>query len=103
MVYKKRLDGRKFDELREMDAAVGVVKRADGSAMFRIGKTIAIASVYGPKEVKPFFLQNPEEGVLKCTYDMISFSVTDRKRPGPTRRSIEISEVTINYNKFIQD
>ena len=29
-------DGRKFDESREMEAKVGVVKSASGSAMFRI-------------------------------------------------------------------
>jgi len=93
MVYKRK-DGRKLDELREMEAKVGVVKTADGSAMFRIGNTIAIAVVRGPRELFPGFLQNSQKGLLRCHYDMSSFSVTDRKRPGPSRRSIEISNVT---------
>jgi len=38
-----RPDGRKADELRKMHAKVGVIKRADGSALFQIGDTIAIA------------------------------------------------------------
>ena len=46
----KRDDGRKFDELREMKAKVGVVDNADGSAMFSFGDTVAIAAVYGPKK-----------------------------------------------------
>ena len=92
--YDKRADGRKFDQLRDMEAKVGIIKRADGSAYFRIGKTIAIAAVYGPRELYPGFLQNPETGILRCNYDMMSFSVTDRKRPGPSRRSTEISLVT---------
>ena len=46
MAYKKRFDGRKFDEVRELEAKVGVIKRANGSAMFRMGKTVAIAAVY---------------------------------------------------------
>ncbi len=42
MTYKQRLDGRKsFTELRPIEAKAGVVPRAHGSAMFRIGKTIA--------------------------------------------------------------
>ena len=41
MVYKKRLDGRKFDETRKIEAKTGVIPRADGSAMFRIGQTLA--------------------------------------------------------------
>jgi len=53
MSYTKRLDGRKFDETRPMEAKVGVVPRASGSAMFKIGKTIAIASVHGPRELYP--------------------------------------------------
>ena len=93
-VYDKRVSGRKFDEMREIEAKVGVIKRADGSALFRMGETIAIAAVYGPRELHPRFLQNPETGILRCNYDMTSFSVPERKKPGPSRRSVEISLVT---------
>ncbi len=93
MGYTKRPDGRKFDEMREMRAEIGVVPRANGSALFAFGDTIAIASVFGPKPLHPQHLQDPEKGVLRVHYDMMSFSVTERKRPGPTRRSQEISKV----------
>jgi exosome complex component RRP41 len=92
--YEKRFSGRKFDEMREIEAKVNVIKRADGSALFRMGETIAIAAVYGPRELHPRFLQNPETGILRCNYDMTSFSVPERKKPGPTRRGVEISLVT---------
>jgi len=88
-----RPDGRKVDELRPMEAKVGVVEKADGSAMFKIGNTIAIAAVYGPKEVHPKHMEDPEKAVVKCYYDMYSFSVPERKRPGPDRRSTEIGMV----------
>ena len=94
-MYKKRLDGRKFEELRETGAKVGVVKRADGSAMFSIGKTTAIAAVYGPRELHPKFLQDPSKGILRCNYNMMAFSGSgDMVRPGTSRRSREISFVT---------
>jgi len=94
MVYK-RTDGRKLDELRKpIIAKVGVIKNADGSAQFQIGKTIAIAAVYGPKKMHPQHAQNPSKGTLRCTYNMNSFSVEDRIRPGPSRRSTEISKIT---------
>lgn len=93
-MYKKRFDDRKFDELRPISAKTGIVKRADGSAMFRIGSTIALAAVYGPRELYPKFLQSPEKGILRCNYNMMSFSgAGERVRPGPTRRSKEISLV----------
>lgn len=94
MTYK-RSDGRKNDELRSpIVAKVGVIPNADGSAQFQIGKTIAIAAVYGPKKMHPQHAQNPEKGTLRCTYNMNSFSVEDRIRPGPSRRSTEISKIT---------
>ncbi|MAG45506.1 MAG: exosome complex exonuclease Rrp41 [Nanoarchaeota archaeon] len=96
MVYSKRNDGRKFEEMRKMEAKVGVVKSADGSAMFKIGDTIAIAAVRGPRDLHPKFMQNPQKGILRCNYNMMSFSVDERIRPGPSRRSREISLVTRN-------
>ena len=94
MSYTKRFDGRKLDEPREMKAEVGIIPNADGSAMFSFGDTIAIAAVYGPKTMHPQHNQNPEKGTLRVNYDMLSFSVPERKRPGPSRRSQEISKVT---------
>src|SRR3989344_5991586 len=95
MVYKKRLDGRKLDETRPIEAKVGVIKRADGSAMFKIGKTKAYAAVYGPRELYPKFMQNPEKGILRVNYNMMPFSSGgERVRPGGSRRSKEISMVS---------
>ncbi|MEM1577831.1 MAG: exosome complex exonuclease Rrp41 [Candidatus Pacearchaeota archaeon] len=94
MVYEKRFDGRNFDELRPIRAEVGVINNADGSALFGFGDTIAIAAVYGPRQLYPQHLQNPERALLRCYYDMLSFSVAERKKPGPSRRTIEISDVT---------
>jgi exosome complex component RRP41 len=90
----KRPDGRKSNETRPITAKVGVIPNADGSAMFSTGDTIAIAAVYGPQKMHPQHQQNPEKGVLRCTYIMNSFSVSDRIRPGPSRRSMEISKIT---------
>src|SRR4030042_6359770 len=90
----ERPDGRKPNELRKITAKVGIIPNADGSAMFAFGDTIAIAAVYGPKKMHPQHAQNPERGTLRCNYNMISFSVTERIRPGPSRRSTEISKIT---------
>lgn len=90
----ERIDGRKADEIRPIKAKVGVVPNADGSAMYQSGDTIAIAAVYGPKQMHPQHSQNPAKGTLRCTYLMNSFSVTERAKPGPNRRSQEISKIT---------
>jgi exosome complex component RRP41 len=95
MAYTKRFDGRAFDETRETEARVGVIKKARGSGYFRMGKTEAYAAVYGPREMFPRFLQDPKKGVLRCNYNMLPFSSAgERVRPGPSRRSREISMIT---------
>ncbi len=91
--YKKRSDGRKFDEVRPMRAKVGIVPSADGSAMFESGKTRAVAVVRGPRKLHPKHMENPRKGILRVTYQMMSFSVWDRIRPGLSRRGQEISKV----------
>lgn len=95
MAYKKRLENRGFEETRKIEAKVGVIPRADGSAYFKIGNTWAYAAVYGPRNLYPRFLQNPQKGILRCNYNMMPFSSTgERVRPGGSRRSKEISMVT---------
>src|SRR4030042_1552371 len=69
-----RLDGRRPDEMRPLKIEAGVLKRADGSAYAEWGLNKVMAAVYGPRECHPRHMQN-------------------RKRPGPDRRSHEISKI----------
>src|SRR3989338_5340221 len=95
MSYKERLNKRGFDETRPIEVKVGVIPRANGSAYFKIGETWAYAAVYGPRNLYPKFLQDPQKGVLRCNYNMMPFSSrNERVRPGGSRRSKEISMVT---------
>ncbi|MEN9625837.1 MAG: hypothetical protein RL557_165 [archaeon] len=103
MSYTKRPDGRKFDELRPIRAEVGVVPNADGSALFAFGETVAIAAVYGPKPLHPAHMQEPDRGIIRCEYNMLPFSVTERAKPGPSRRSKEISMVAGNALAAVVD
>jgi len=89
----KRLDGRKFDELRKIKIEVGVLHRAEGSCYLEWGDNKVIVAVYGPREAIPRHTQNPLRAIVNAKYNMAAFSVGDRKRPGPDRRSREISKV----------
>lgn len=89
-----RLDGRKPDQLRDISMKVGVLKRAVGSAYVEWGNNKVMAAVYGPRYLYPKFRQDPTKAVLRVVYNMAPFSVDDRKRPGPDRRSVEISKIT---------
>jgi len=88
-----RLDGRKKYELRKIKMEVGVLKSADGSAYVEWGKNKIMAAIYGPREIHPKHLQKPDRAILRVRYNMAPFSVEERKKPGPDRRSVEISKV----------
>ena len=96
-----RLDGRKANELRPIKVEAGVLKRADGSAYVEWGKNKVMVAVYGPRECHPRHLQDPAKGLVRCKYNMISFSVSDRKRPGPDRRSVEISKIISEALEYV--
>lgn len=89
----KRLDGRKVDEMRPVSMRVGVIPQADGSAEFTMGDTVAVAAVYGPQKVHPRRFEKSDRAYLRVIYGMVPFSTSDRIRPGPSRRSTEISKV----------
>lgn len=90
----KRFDGRRFDELRKITMKTGVLERASGSAYVEWGKNKVVAGVYGPRHLHPRFMQNPTRAMVRCIYNLAPFSVDDRKKPGPDRRSVEISKVS---------
>ena len=88
-----RLDGRKADELRPVKLQVGVLSHADGSAYIEHGKNKILVGVFGPREVHPKHLMQPDRMVLKVRYHMAPFSVQERKSPAPSRREVELSKV----------
>ncbi|HYZ65745.1 MAG TPA: exosome complex exonuclease Rrp41, partial [Nitrososphaeraceae archaeon] len=61
----KRTDGRTAEQLREVKITVGVVKNADGSAFIEFGKNKIVVAVYGPREVHPKHMAQPDRCVLR--------------------------------------
>ena len=88
-----RLDGRKADELRPVKLQVGILSHADGSAYIEHGKNKILAAAFGPREMHPKHLSQPDRMVLRCRYHMAPFSVQERKSPAPSRREVELSKV----------
>ncbi|MBN2603356.1 MAG: exosome complex exonuclease Rrp41 [Candidatus Thermoplasmatota archaeon] len=89
----KRVDGRATDDLRPIKIEAGVLHRADGSCYLEWGGNKIMVAVYGPREAIPRHTQNHLRAIVNARYNMAAFSVEDRKRPGPDRRSREISKV----------
>ena len=88
-----RDDGRPYNSLRNMKMEIGVLNNADGSAYIECGNNKILVGVYGPKELYSKKHAKPDGAVLRCKYNRAPFSVKERKRPGPDRRSTEISKL----------
>ncbi len=90
--HKKRLDGRRIDEIREIEIDVGVLPRVHGSSMFMRGETqvlsILTLGVPGDEQVVEF-IEREEKKSYMHEYNALPFSVGETGRFGtPGRREI---------------
>ena len=95
VVNGRRNDGRGITDLRPLKMSVGVLKKAEGSAMVEWGKNRVLAGVYGPREVFPKHQTDPNKAIINFRYSMAPFcSSEEHGRFGPNRRAIEIGKVS---------
>lgn len=85
-----RQDGRRPAELRRVQATLGCVSTADGSALLTMGNTRVMATVTGPHETSN---SATAHGLVRVQFHAAAFSSTagDRRRVKQDRRSEEWS------------
>ncbi len=87
----KRLDGRGLDEYRTVSVEPGYVSTADGSALARLGDTMALCGI--KLELGKPFPDTPNAGVLTTNAELIPLS-SPTFEPGPPQPgAIEVSRV----------
>ena len=88
----KRVDGRKMDEIRPLNAEVGLIPRVHGSAMFTRGQTqVMTITTLGPISDAQILdgIDNEDSKRYMHQYNMPSYSVGEtRPSRGPGRREI---------------
>ena len=88
----RRIDGRRFDEIRPISCEVGVLPRPHGSALFTRGETQVLGVLTlgsGPDEQRVETLSGEEFRPFMLHYNFPPFSVGEVKRiGGPSRRDI---------------
>lgn len=75
-----RADGRRPAEVRQISCELGQFSRSDGSAVFEMGNTKVIASVYGPVQCPRRSDSLHDRCVVMCEYTVASFATSERKR-----------------------
>ncbi|WP_080805560.1 polyribonucleotide nucleotidyltransferase [Desulfamplus magnetovallimortis] len=89
---KRRIDGRAFDEIRDITCEVGNLPRPHGSALFTRGETQVMGVLTlgsGRDEQRVETLSGEESRPFMLHYNFPPFSVGECRRPGgPSRRDI---------------
>ncbi len=78
----ERVDGRKMDAFRNIEIETGIIKRAEGSARVRIGKTDVIVGI--KTGIGEPFPDTPDMGILKTEAEFTPIASPDFE-PGPPR------------------
>lgn len=87
-----RLDGRKFDEYRELKVEYGISsKSAEGSARVKIGKTEVVAGI--KMDLGEPYPDTPDQGTIIVNTELLPLSNPEFESGPPRIESIELARV----------
>jgi len=87
----KRLDGRGLIDYRELKIEVGLIKKANGSAMVKLGNTQVIAGI--KVEVDEPFSDMPDKGLFICNAEVLPTASAYAEPGPPDEDAIELARV----------
>ncbi|NOZ58987.1 MAG: exosome complex protein Rrp42 [Euryarchaeota archaeon] len=87
----RRIDGRGFDEYREVSVEVGINQRAEGSALVKLGRTQVMVGV--KLAVGEPFPDMPDSGVLTTNAELIPLASPSFERGPPDEDTVELARV----------
>jgi exosome complex component RRP42 len=91
MLKGERLDGRRFDEIRDISIETDIIDKAEGSARVEIGDTKIIAGIKIMPGVP--FPDTPDKGVIITTLELIPLASPEFESGPPREDAIELSRV----------
>lgn len=87
----RRIDERKFTDYRDIKIETGVVQKANGSAMVRLGKTKVMTGI--KIELGTPFPDTPNQGVLTVNAEFVPFASPSFEPGPPSEAAIELARV----------
>ncbi len=87
----ERIDGRDFDEFRPIEVRTGVISKANGSALVRLGNTQLVVGV--KLEVGTPFPDTPDQGALAVNAELVPLADPTFEPGPPDENAIELSRV----------
>jgi len=87
----RRVDGRGFEEYRDIKVETNVVSKAEGSARVRIGNTQVLAGI--KMDIGEPYPDSPDSGVMSTAAELIPLASPDFEAGPPDEESIELARV----------
>uniref|UniRef100_A0A7E4ZQT9 RNase_PH domain-containing protein n=1 Tax=Panagrellus redivivus TaxID=6233 RepID=A0A7E4ZQT9_PANRE len=97
--YGVRYDGRRFDQIRNINFKFGLYPHADGSVYYEQGCTKVICAVYGPRQSKS--RSNDDQCFINCQFQLSSFALNRSK--DKAQRSMEAGRLLERTLKSVID
>ena len=91
LLSDKRINNRKLNEFREIEIKQGIIDKAEGSAIVKLGKTKVIAGV--KIETGTPFPDTPDEGMLVVNAEFTPLSSPDFESGPPGEDATELARV----------
>ncbi len=87
----ERIDGRKFDEFRKVEIKTGLIEKAEGSALVKLGNTQVVVGVkMQPGEPFP---DTPDKGVIIVNAELVPLASPTFEPGPPDENSVELARV----------
>lgn len=87
----ERIDGRKFDEVRRVEVKTGVIEKAEGSALVKLGNTQVVVGIkMQPGEPFP---DTPDKGIIIVNAELVPLASPTFEPGPPDERSVELARV----------
>jgi polyribonucleotide nucleotidyltransferase len=108
----RRLDGRKFNEFRQIYMKTGIIEQAAGSAYLEMNNTKVIVGVYGPRQTPK--MEFSEVGKLECEFKYTSFACKglhksypqdkeEKENSSAMKSALEVSIILEKFPKSVID
>jgi exosome complex component RRP42 len=87
----ERIDGREFDQFRKIEIQTGIVSKAEGSALVKLGNTQVIVGI----KIQPGepFPDAPDQGIIITNAELVPLASPTFEPGPPDENSIELARV----------
>jgi len=87
----KRIDGRSFEDYRDLEIKVNVIEKAEGSAWVKLGDTQVLVGIKA--DIGEPFPDLPEKGVMTTNVELVPLASPTFEPGPPDENAIELARV----------